>query len=154
MALASTVLLWRIYFHLAGRVLGVAIGRARNSFRLATEMAFTHLAMIAGIVLTGVGFELIITEPHTDFPATWLLAILGGPALFLAGRSVLEFQVFARVSLSRKGGLLALGLLAPATLHLPALAAGAAVTIVLFGVAGADTRRSHHRPVEEPAPPG
>ncbi|MGI5211756.1 low temperature requirement protein A [Plantactinospora sp. CA-290183] len=110
--------------------------------------------MVAGIVLTGVGFELIITEPLTDLPATWLIAILGGPALFLAGRSVLEFQVFARVSRSRKGSLLALGLLTPATLHLPPLAAGAAVTVVLFGVAGADARRSYRRPVEEPAPPG
>ncbi|MGI5211755.1 low temperature requirement protein A [Plantactinospora sp. CA-290183] len=37
LALASTVLLWRIYFHLAGRVLGAAISRSRNTFRLATD---------------------------------------------------------------------------------------------------------------------
>ncbi|MEN3611104.1 low temperature requirement protein A [Plantactinospora sp. ZYX-F-223] len=153
LALASTLLLWRIYFHLAGRVLGAAISRSRNTSRLTTDLAFAHLAMIAGIVLTGVGFELFITEPLDDLAATWLVAILGGPALFLAGRSVLEFQVFGRISRSRAGGLLALGLLTPAALHLPPLAAGAAVTVVLLGVVGADARRSYGRPVEEPAPP-
>ncbi|MCO1596962.1 low temperature requirement protein A [Micromonospora sp. RHAY321] len=153
LALASTVLLWRIYFHRAGRVLGEAISRSRNAARLATEMAFAHLIMIAGIVLTGVGFELFITEPLTDLPGTWLIAIFGGPALFLAGRSVVEFQVFGRVSRSRTGGLLALGLLVPAALPLPPLAAGAATTIVLLGIAIADWRRSPRGSDEEPAPP-
>ncbi|SIM44867.1 low temperature requirement protein A [Micromonospora cremea] len=153
LALATTVLLWRIYFHLAGGVLGTAISRSRNASRLATDMAFAHLVMIAGIVLTGVGFELFITEPLENLAPPWLIAVLGGPALFLAGRSALEFQAFGRVSRSRAAGLLALGLLAPATLHLPPIATGAAAAVVLRGVAGADTRRSHRQPAEQPAPP-
>ncbi|MET7948944.1 low temperature requirement protein A [Micromonospora sp. NPDC005324] len=153
LALASTVLLWRIYFHVAGGMLDAAIDRSRDAARLATDMSFAHLVMIAGIVLTGVGFELFITEPLGHLPATWLIAILGGPALFLAGRAALEYQVFARVSRSRLAGLLALGLLIPAALHLRPLTAGAAVAVVLLGVASADTRRSRHRSPETPMPP-
>lgn len=116
-------------------------------------MAFSHLIMVAGIVLSGVGFELFITEPVADLPTPWLVALLGGPALFLTGRSVLEYLVFGRISRSRVGGLLALGLLTPAALHLPPLAVGAAAAAVLLAVAAADTRRAHGRPAEAPAPP-
>ncbi|MEU8130537.1 low temperature requirement protein A [Micromonospora sp. NPDC049049] len=153
LALASTVLLWRIYFHVAGGMLGAAVDRSRNPARLATDMAFAHMAMIAGIVLTGVGFELFITEPRGHFPATWLIAIFGGPALFLAGRSTLEYQVFGRVSRSRIAGLLTLGLLTPATPHLRPLTAGAFAAVVLLGIVAADTRRSRRQPPETPTPP-
>ncbi|MFG1917943.1 low temperature requirement protein A [Micromonospora sp. NPDC048898] len=152
-ALATTVLLWRIYFHVAGGLLDAAISRSRKAARLATDMAFAHLIMIAGIVLTGVGFELFITEPRGHLPAAWLIAILGGPVLFLAGRATLEYQVFARVSRSRIAGLLALGLLVPVTLRLDPLSAGAVTAVVLLGVAVADSRRSRQLPPETPAPP-
>jgi low temperature requirement protein LtrA len=153
LALASTVLLWRIYFHRAGRLLPSAIGRSRDPTGLATDVAFTHLAMIAGIVLSGVGFELFITEPLGDARPAWLIAILGGPALFLAARAAFEFQIFSRVSASRTGGVLALGLLAPALLYLPPLAAGGGVTAVLLAIVYSDMRRSRGRPPESPAPP-
>ncbi|MBQ0990022.1 low temperature requirement protein A [Micromonospora sp. H61] len=153
LALASTVLLWRIYFHVAGGMLGTAVDHSRNPARLATDMAFAHMVMIAGIVLTGVGFELFIAEPLGHLPATWLIAIFGGPVLFLAGRSALEYQVFGRVSRSRLAGLLAFGLLIPAALHLQPLTAGAVAAVVLLGVASADARRSRRHPSETPTPP-
>ncbi|MGI5519804.1 low temperature requirement protein A [Micromonospora sp. CA-259024] len=153
LALATTVLLWRIYFHVAGGLLDAAISRAANAARLATEMAFAHMVMISGIVLTGVGFELFITEPLAHLPAAWLIAILGGPVLFLAGRSALEYQTFARISRSRIAGLLTLGLLTPVALHLQPLTAGTAAAAVLLGVAGADARRSRRHPPETPTPP-
>ncbi|GGO14562.1 low temperature requirement protein A [Micromonospora parathelypteridis] len=153
LALATTVLFWRIYFHVAGGLLDAAVSRSRSADRLATDMAFTHLIMIAGIVLSGVGFELFVTEPLGHLPAAWLIAILGGPVLFLVGRSALEYQVFARVSRSRIAGLLTLGLLTPVTLHLTPLAAGAAAAVVLLGVAAADTRRSRRHPPETATPP-
>ncbi|MFG1872710.1 low temperature requirement protein A [Micromonospora arborensis] len=153
LALATTVLFWRIYFHVAGGLLDTAVSRSRSADRLATNMAFAHLIMIAGIVLSGVGFELFVSEPLGHLPAAWLIAILGGPVLFLVGRSALEHQVFARISRSRIVGLLALGLLTPVSLHLAPLAAGAAATVVLLGVAAADARRSRRNPPEEAKPP-
>ncbi|MCX5066090.1 low temperature requirement protein A [Micromonospora lupini] len=153
LALATTVLLWRIYFHVAGRVQDAAVSHSHNAPRLATEMAFAHLVMIAGIVLTGVGFELFIAEPRGPLRAAWLIAILGGPVLFLAGRSALEYQVFARVSRSRLAGLLALGLLVPVTIRLEPLSAAAAAAVVLAAVAVGDARRSHGRLAETPRPP-
>ncbi|MFC6017149.1 low temperature requirement protein A [Plantactinospora solaniradicis] len=152
-ALLTTVLLWRIYFYRAGHVLPDAIIQARDPARLGLSAAYTHLIMIAGIVLTGVGYELFITRPLGSKPSAWLFAILGGPALFLAGRMGFEFQVFGRVSRSRVAGLVLLGAAVPLVLDLPALAVAGTAVGLLVGVALADLWRSQGRAPEPPAPP-
>ncbi|WP_179802777.1 low temperature requirement protein A [Micromonospora purpureochromogenes] len=152
LAFVAIVLLWRVYFYRAGAVLPVAITGARNPVRQSVAVAGTHLLMIAGVFLAGVGFELYITEPLARPEPNWLIAILGGPALFLAGRSLFELQVFSRISRSRLAGLLALGLLIPATWYLPPLAAGGAAVTVLAGIAGSDVWRARGRALEAPTP--
>ncbi|MGR6318484.1 low temperature requirement protein A [Micromonospora soli] len=152
LAFVATVLLWRIYLYRAGLTLAPAITRARNPVRQSVGVAGSHLLMIAGVVLAGVGFELYISEPAGRPDPRWLVAILGGPALFLAGRAPFELQVFGRISRSRLTGLLALGLLIPATWHAPPLAAGGAAAAVLAGIAGSDAWRARGRAPELPAP--
>jgi low temperature requirement protein LtrA len=150
LAFVTTVLLWRIYFYRAGLALAGAITRARNPLRQSVALAGSHLLMIAGVFLAGVGFDIYITDPLGQ--PRLHIAVLGGPALFLLGRALLELQVFGRVSPSRLAGLLALGLLVPATRHLPPLGAGAAAAVVLAGIAGWDAWRGWGHPPELPAP--
>ncbi|MBQ0897420.1 low temperature requirement protein A [Micromonospora sp. U56] len=152
LAFVAIVLLWRVYFYRAGTVLPVAITGARNPARQSVAVAGTHLLMIAGVLLAGVGFELYIMEPLGRPEPKWLIAILGGPALFLAGRSLFELQVFSRISRSRLAGLLALSLLIPATWYLPPLAAGGAAVTVLAAIAGSDAWRARGRAPEAPTP--
>ncbi|WP_176731782.1 low temperature requirement protein A [Micromonospora rhizosphaerae] len=152
LAFVAIVLLWRVYFYRAGAVLPVAITGARNPVRQSVAVAGTHLLMIAGVFLAGVGFELYIMEPLGRPEPKWLIAVLGGPALFLAGRSLFELLVFSRISRSRLAGLLALGLLLPATWYLPPLAAGGAAVAILAGIAGSDAWRARGRAPELPAP--
>ncbi|WP_422770684.1 low temperature requirement protein A [Plantactinospora sp. WMMC1484] len=153
LALVSTVLLWRIYFYRAGHVLPTAFIRSRNSAGLGLSAAYTHLVMIAGIVLTGVGYELSIAHPAEEIVPVWLVALLGGPALFLAGRSLFEFQVFGRISWPRVAAVLLLGAVVPLMEILPLLAVAATVVTVLLGVALADLRRARGHAPEQPAPP-
>jgi low temperature requirement protein LtrA len=110
--------------------------------------------MVAGIVVTAVGDELIIAHPlgHTQ-PAT-VGVILGGPALFLTGRSGFEYAVFARVSWDRPIGLLVLAALTPVMLLLPPLLVALTATVVLAGIAICDEARTRGRPPEPPSPPG
>ncbi|GIG86969.1 low temperature requirement protein A [Plantactinospora endophytica] len=149
----TTVLLWRVYFHRAGHVLPTAITSARHPARLGISAAFSHLPMLAGIVLTAVGYELSIAHPFGDTAPAWLVAILGGPTLFLAGRAAFEHQIFARISRSRLYALVTLVVLAPALAFVPPLAVSAAAAAVLAAVAGADILRSRNRPPERPTPP-
>ena len=152
LAFVSIVLLWRVYFHRAGSILPLAITRARNPVRESLAVAGSHLLMITGVFLAGVGFDLFIVEPLARAKPQWLVVILGGPALFLVGRATFELQVFDRISRSRLAGLLALGLLIPAIWHLPPLAAGVAVAVVLAGIAVSDAWRARGREPEQPMP--
>ncbi|SCF10352.1 Low temperature requirement protein LtrA [Micromonospora coriariae] len=152
-AFLTTLLLWRIYVHKSGELLPVAIQASREPSKFLFTAPYTHLLMVAGVVTTASGFHLVLHEPTGRTPPAWLAVIIGGPALFLAGRASFEYEVFSRVSLSRPGGLLALLTIAPAALFLAPVFASLGAMLVLAGVAYADFRRSRGKPPEAPVPP-
>jgi low temperature requirement protein LtrA len=151
---ATTVMLWRIYTYRAGELLGTAITTARNPVRVRLTLVYSYPVMVAGIVVTAVGQELVIIHPLAQTRSAWTAAILGGPALFLAGRAGFEYAVFARVSRDRPIGLFVLTASAPLTLFLPSLLAATTASAVLAGVAIADARHARGRPPEPPSPAG
>ena len=153
-AFATTALLWRIYIHRAGALLADAMTAVPDPRRVFLWTVYSYAIMVAGIVAIAVGGELVIQHPlgHTD-PA-WIAVILGGPALFLAGRATLEYAVFGRVSRPRVIGALALIALTPAMRAAPPLAVATAAALILAGVAVADAVRARRRPSEQPSPPG
>ena len=153
LSFATTVLLWRIYIFRSGELLAAAIAVSPNPVRLSRFAAYPHLIMVAGVVVTAVGEELVIAHPSGHTQPAWIAVILGGPALFLIGRAGLEYAVFDRVSRDRWIGLLALAALAPATLRLPPLLAATAATAVLAGIAIANAIRAQRRLPELPSPP-
>jgi low temperature requirement protein LtrA len=152
-AFATTVLLWRIYIYRAGQLLPAAIAGASEPGRLVGLSTPAHLLMVAGIAVIAAGIELVITHPlgHTD-PA-WIAVILGGPALFLAGRALFEYAVFARVSWDRPIGVLVLAVVSPAMILVPPLVVAIAAALVLAGVAVSDAARARGGPPEPPTPP-
>jgi low temperature requirement protein LtrA len=138
----STVLLFRIYFYRAGSLLPGTVEAAPRPGRLVHFGLYTHLLLVASILITGVGHALVISQPHERLDPIWLALIFGGPALFVAARGRLEYEVFGRISTARVVGvLLVLGALTPATLLLPAVVATHAATLVLAGVAVHDRIR-------------
>ncbi|GAB3947162.1 low temperature requirement protein A [Micromonospora vulcania] len=149
---AATVLLWQIYVHRAGALLQAAIEEAQDPGGFVRSAPNTHLLMVAGVVATAAGFDVVIAHP-TEQATPWLVGVLlGGPALFLVGRARFEYEVFSRVSPSRLVALLVLVVAGPALLFAPALVAGLSATLVLAGVAVSDGVRAHGRPPEPPAP--
>ncbi|MEV0721894.1 low temperature requirement protein A [Micromonospora purpureochromogenes] len=149
-SIATAVLMWRIYLHRAGESLADAIAAAPAPDRLARSALRAHLLMVAGIVVTAVGDELLVAHPFGHTQPSSIAVILGGPALFILGRVAFEYAVFRHVSRDRPIGLLVLAAMAPATLLGPPLLAGLAATAVLAGIAVADVVRNWER---QPAPP-
>lgn len=149
----TTVLLWRIYFYRAGQILGEAIAASADPGRLGRSAELSHLLMVSGILVTSAGSELVLIDPSGHAKPAWVGAILGGPALYLAGRSLFEHVAFARVSRPRPIGILALAALAPVMVGLPPLIVAAAAAAVLLGVAFSDAIRAHGRPLEQASPP-
>ncbi|GAA4564532.1 low temperature requirement protein A [Micromonospora coerulea] len=153
MSFATAVLMWRIYFHRAGTVFPAAVEAAPRPGSLGKSGFYTHLVMVTGILATGVGYALVINEPRGHQDPLWLAVIFGGPALFLAGRSRLEYEVFARVSPSRVLGLLALAALTPVMVRRAPVIVTSAAAVVLIGVAAWDGIREWRYPDEAPSPP-
>jgi low temperature requirement protein LtrA len=152
-AFATTALLWRVYIYRAGELLGAAIAAASNRFRITiSATTYAHLVMVAGLVAVSVGDELVITHPAGHIQPAWAAVILGGPALFLAGRAMLEYGVFSRVSLDRVIGILVLAAVSPAMLLAPPLLAALTGAVILAAVAVADTARARRHPDEPPSP--
>jgi low temperature requirement protein LtrA len=153
-ALATSVLTWRIYFQRAGQILPEAVSMSHYPAMMGRSTADSHLIMLAGVVTTAIGYQLVIDTPYGRHShIAWIAVILGGPALFTVGRARFEYEVFARVSPSRIVVLVVLVALAPALLHLPPLVALAAAAAVLAAAAVADAWRAWGRPPEAPSPP-
>lgn len=116
---AAAVLLWRIYFYRAGQILADAIAASNNPIHLGRVAAFAHWIMVLGVVVTVIGFELVIPNPLGHTMPAWAVVVLGGPALFVAGRARFEYVVFARVSRPRLIGVLVLAIAAPLAAFVP-----------------------------------
>jgi low temperature requirement protein LtrA len=150
---AVTALIWRIYIFRAAQETGPAIQASANPYLLGTLVSYAHLVMIAGLLVTSVGAQLVIDDPFGHPRAAATLTILGGAALFLAGRTLLAYLVFDRVYRSRVIGLLALACLVPPMLLLPPLVNAFAAGAVLTGVVIADNIRARRHP-SPISPPG
>jgi low temperature requirement protein LtrA len=147
-AIFTTTLFWRIYVYRAGELLEEAIAAAPDPVRLTRPMALAHLAMVAGVVVTAVGDELVLTQPFGHSHPAWVAVLLGGPALFVAGRVRLEQTVFGRVSPDRPIALLTLAGLSVPLLFAPPLLAVIAVAAVLTAIVLFDARRAQRYPTE------
>ena len=152
-AFATTVLLWRIYFYKAGLLLTQAVDTAADRAAWGRKTGLAHLLMVAGILATSIGHDIVQHHPTPTTLPSWLAMIIGGPALFVAARARLEHLVFARVSRRRLAGITTLTATTPVLLHTTPLVAAATATTVLLAIAALDARHAAGKPPETAAPP-
>jgi low temperature requirement protein LtrA len=135
-AFLQTAALWWLYFGGAAERSSAAMSASDDPGRLARD-AYTYLQVpiVAGIIATAVGAELIIGHPTDPEHGVGLAMILGGPALFLLGESLFEWRLTSATNTKRivVAGLLIL--LAPFGDQVDALALGAIVTALLAALA-------------------
>ncbi|ROO59021.1 low temperature requirement protein LtrA [Micromonospora sp. Llam0] len=152
-AFASATILFRIYVHCAGARLTDAIEAARDPGRFTRSAPYTHLLMIAGVVATATSAKFIIEHPTDPVPVNWLTIMIGGPVIFLLGRSRLEYEVFGRVAWPLLAGVLLLALTVPALLAGPALLVAICANLVLSVIILFDLALRGRRNPVPPAPP-
>lgn len=140
----AAVLIGRLYVTPAGAYLGTAIDQ-RDPTRFGALAGYLHLIMIAGVVAASVAAELVIAHPADRASAAAVAITVGGPALFLAGRTALSATIYRRLSWTRLLGLPALLVIALAGHAAPLLGVAAATVGVLLVVAVLD-RRFRPRP--------
>jgi low temperature requirement protein LtrA len=144
LAFVLSTALWWLYFGqvseaVARRISGSALTEAG---RLGRDVyTYLHLPIIAGIVLSAVGIELLIAHPHEELHLAGAVVACGGAALFLAGLAA----CCARVRRRRAWWPLAVAVpvlgCAPLVADVPALVAMGALTAVLVGAAAVEQAR-------------
>ena len=135
-AFAGSVALWWVYFHRTADATEEAMDRSEDRGRIArAAYTYSHLPLVAGIIITAVGDELVIKHPIGHADVATIATVLGGPALFLAGHVLFKYTVFGVLSGSRLVAIALLLGLAPVALGLSPLVIGLAATLVVAGVA-------------------
>ena len=132
MAFLSSVALWWLYF---GQEATSAVRRmaADEAPGRVGRYAYTylHLPIVAGILLTVVGDELVIAHPSDELGTAGALAVLGGPALYLLGLVAFSARVGRPQPWTRTAAAATLAACVPLAAEAQALAVAAAATALL-----------------------
>jgi low temperature requirement protein LtrA len=157
LAFLSTAALWWLYFNLVAALAERRLAQAANRTVLARDAyTYLHVVIVAGILLTAVGDELVIAHPTEELPDGELLAVVCGPALYLLALVLLRLRMYGtlqRVGLRRVAGAIAclaigaIGTFAPA-LVVAALLFGVLVSVIV----GDQIAAAHRRQRGEPSP--
>jgi low temperature requirement protein LtrA len=112
-AFIGALAMWWIYFHKGAEAGSEQISSSSEPARLA-RLAYTylHMPIVAGIILSAVADELVLTHPadHSDLKTA--LSAIGGPLLFLIGTILFKHTIRGWLQLSHGAGIVALAILA------------------------------------------
>jgi low temperature requirement protein LtrA len=135
-AFTGTIAMWWIYFDRSVELGSARISSAADPGRLG-RLAYTyvHLPIVAGIILAAVGDELLLAHPYEQPHTSAIVAIVGGPLLYVAGAVLFKHAIRGWFQLSHLVGIALLGVVALVGSWLSTLALAAVVTGVLLVVA-------------------
>jgi low temperature requirement protein LtrA len=149
-AFLGTAALWWLYFTSIAGLSERALAQAEDRTLLARDAyTYGHVLIIAGIILTAVGDELVIAHPRGELPSPELIAVVAGPALYLLAQAGLRLRMTGRISGRRVTGALACVAVGFVGTGVSAVMVGGLLVVVLVGVIVADRIAAARR-----APPG
>jgi low temperature requirement protein LtrA len=105
--------MWWIYFHKGAEAGSELISRSSEPGRLA-RLAYTylHMPIVAGIILSAVANELVLTHPADHSDLKTVLSAIGGPLLFVVGTILFKHTIRGWLQPSHGTGIIALAILA------------------------------------------
>jgi low temperature requirement protein LtrA len=139
-AFAGAVALWWVYFDRSAEAASGVIAGSADPGRLGrSAYTYCHLPMVAGIIVTAVGDELVLAHPGGHADAATTTTVLLGPALFLTGHALFKRLVFGRLSVPRLLAIAVLAGLWPLGSAVSPLLLSLAATVVVAAVAASDS---------------
>ena len=162
LAFLSTAALWWLYFNLVAAIAERRLAQAEHRTVLARDAyTYLHVAIVAGILLSAVGDELVIAHPTDELPSAELTAVVCGPALYLLAHVALRLRMTNAISTRRLAGALACLAVGGIGTFAPALVVSAMLLAVLVAVIVADQvvatrrrRRGQPSPLDRVVAPG
>jgi len=146
LAFAGTAALSLLYFGATSEIAHVAMTRSEDPGRLARDAyTYLHLPIVAGIIATAVGNDLLIAHPLEPLDGVGAAMLLAGPALYLLGENLFRGRMSGPLKAERLTAAVLLLALLPLGTRLSALLLSAVVATVLTALAVAELRTGRHR---------
>jgi low temperature requirement protein LtrA len=145
-AFLGAAALWWLYFNFIATAAVERLATAENSTIVARDAyTYLHAVIIAGIIVTAVGDELVIAHPTEQPTDAELIAIVAGPAIYLLSHVLLRLRLDGTVSPRRLAGVLACVVVGLAASSASALVVGALLLAVLIAEIVGDQRAAAKR---------
>ena len=134
-AFTGSVAMWWVYFATTADEASAALAASATPGRLArAAYTYFHLPIIAGIIVSAVGDELVLQHPAGTLSPPELATLIGGPALFLAGSALVNRMICGDWPRSHAVGLGVLAACLPFAGYGTPLIVSAVATAVMIGV--------------------
>jgi low temperature requirement protein LtrA len=151
-AFVETAALWWLYFGATAEQARITLSSSDDPGRLARDAyTYLHLPIVAGIIATAVGTDLLIAEPHHALHGVGLAMMLGGPALFLLGESLFRWRMTGTTNVTRAAVAGFLILLVPIGGQVSALLVSVIVATLLSALAARELRVRGRQPAAHAA---
>jgi low temperature requirement protein LtrA len=135
-AFLETVALWWLYFGAPAERSHAMMSESDDPGRIArNSYTYVHVLIVAGIIATAAGVDLLIAHPHDPQHGVGLAIVLGGPAVFLLGESLFQWSATGTVNVKRLATAALIIALVPLAPELSTLALIGIVTGLLTAVA-------------------
>jgi low temperature requirement protein LtrA len=153
LAFLTTAALWWLYFNLVAGLAERRLAEAENRTVIARDAyTYLHVLIVAGILLTAVGNELVIAHPTRGLHDAELAAVVCGPALYLLAHVALRLRIAGTVAGRRLAGALACLAIGAIGTFAPALVVAALLFAALVAVIARDHVAASRR-APKPEPP-
>lgn len=131
----GSLAMWWMYFDTSSQDATHVIEHSDDPGRIGANFHYTHVILVAGIIVCAVADELVIAEGAHHAEWKYLGPLLGGPAIYLFGNALFKRVVYGFLPQSHLGGLAALVVLAFFAPQMSVQTVGALTTVVMVGVA-------------------
>ncbi len=139
-AFVGSAALWWLYFDYVAVIAGRRLATSDDAGRLARDgYTYLHLPIIAGIIVTAVGDEIVIVHPGEVLHTPELIALVAGPVLYLLGHLLFRLRMAHSVSNKRIIAMIAIVLCGPVGIVAPALVVASLIAGVLVALVAAET---------------
>jgi low temperature requirement protein LtrA len=135
-AFVETAALWWLYFGEVAEHSRRHIAESDDPGRLARDAyTYLHLPIVAGVIVTAVGDELLIVHAGHSLSSGGVVMVLGGPMLFLLGETFFRVRMIGSANAKRVATVALLGLLGLIGGRIPGLGLVTIVSVALIGLA-------------------
>lgn len=130
----GTIAMWWLYFGTAGKDAANVVTRSNDPGRIGAYFHYIHAILVAGIIATAVGNDLVVAHPGGSLSTAYVLTMIAGPIFYLFGCILYKKVVYKIIPKSHIVGVLLLMALAPIAYISNLLVTGWLTTAVLLGV--------------------